>query len=88
MGSGMWFWIIIVVGFVVAVSQFITKFQYFGGVIACLLSIISICAVLFGLVAATIGGSFKLNDNESLLLFLFFMIAVFGFTLGRINKKA
>ena len=83
----MWFWIIIATGAFVATSQFHESLISLGSVAAGLLGIISIIAVLFGLIAATIGGSFKLDGRESLLLFSFFLIAVFGFTLIRINKN-
>ena len=87
LGIGMWFWIIIATGSFVAISQFLPKIRGLGAAVAGLLGVISIGAVFLGLVAATIGGSFKLDDNQSLLLFLFFLIAVFGFTLISINKK-
>jgi len=88
MGTGLWFWVIIITGLTVAASQFIPILQSLGTVLAALLGTVSSCAVLLGLVAATIGGSFRLNDNETLLLFLFFMIAVSGFTLVVINNKS
>ena len=88
MGAGNWFWIIIVTGALVMLSQFIPKLAGAGSGIALLLSLISICAVLLGLVAATIGGSFKLDNNEALLLFSFALIAIFGFTLAIIHKKS
>lgn len=87
MGPGMWFWIIIITGVFVALSQFFPKIRVFGAGIAGLLGIVSIFAVLLGLVAATIGGSFKLDTDEALLLFSFFLIAVFGITLVRVNRK-
>lgn len=87
LGIGLWFWVIIITGPLVAVSQFIPLLQNVGAFIASLLGVVSVFAVLLGLVAATIGGSFRLDDNEALLLFLFFMIAVSGFTLSMLNKK-
>lgn len=88
MGAGMWFWIILATGAFVAVSQFIPILRGPGAGIAGLLSIISVCAVLFGLVAATIGGSFRLETNEALLLFLFFVVAVLGLTLAISFKRS
>jgi hypothetical protein len=88
LGVGMWFWIIIATGVFVAVSQFLPVFQNVGAFAAGLLGVISVLAVLLSLLAATIGGSFKLNRDESLLIFSFFLIAVFGFVLVRINKKS
>ncbi len=87
LGVGMWFWIIIATGIFVAVSQFLPALRGLGSVAALLLAVISVCAVILTLLAATIGGSFKLDDRETLLVFSFFMIAVFGFLLVRINKK-
>ena len=83
----MWFWIIIVTGAFVAASQFHQSLISFGSIAAGLLGVISILAVLLGLLAATIGGSFKLDGRESLLLFSFFLITVFGFILIRVNRR-
>jgi hypothetical protein len=84
---GMWFWVILVSGIVVAISQFFQTTQELGSIVAALISVISIFAVLSGLLAATVGGSFKSDDDGLLLLFSFFLTAVFGFTLVRINRK-
>lgn len=88
MGTGVWFWIIITTGIFVVISQYFTILRGAGAGMALLLSIVSICAVLFGLVAATIGGSFRLDDKEALLLFLFFMISIFGLMLAISFKKS
>ena len=87
LGVGMWFWIIIVTGVFVAVSQFFSILRSLGSVAALLLGVVSVCAVVLTLLAATIGGSFKLDSKEALLVVTFFMIAVLGFSLVRINKK-
>lgn len=87
MGVGMWFWIIIGTGGFVAVSQYMPQLQDLGAGCAAILSVISVAAVMLGLVAATIGGSFRLQGQEALLLFLFFLIAVNGFTLLLLNKR-
>lgn len=86
LGVGMWFWIIIATGLFVAISQFLPILSGLGSVAALLLAVISICAFVLTLLAATIGGSFKLNNSEALLVFGFFMIAVFGLWLFRIKK--
>jgi len=88
LGAGMWFWIIIATGVFVAVSQFIPVLRQFGSVAALLLGVISVLAVVLTLLAATIGGSFKLGNREALLVFTFLMIAVLGFTLVSINRKS
>jgi hypothetical protein len=87
LGVGMWFWIIIATGAFVAVSQFLPTLQRLGGMIAGLAGMLAVIALLLTLAAATIGGSFKLNNSESLLLFGFFLVAVFGVTLSRLNKN-
>ncbi|MGL1930853.1 MAG: hypothetical protein OCC45_03710 [Desulfotalea sp.] len=88
MGSGMWFWIIICVGTFVAASQFVSVLKGIGSGLATILAGISILAVLLGLVAATIGGSFKIDDSSALLLLLFSIIAILGITLGVMFKKS
>ena len=87
LGVGMWFWIIIASGVFVAFSQYFPMIRGLGTVLAGLIGIVSIVAVLLGLMVATVGGSFKLDGDEVLLLLSFFFIAVFGFTLVRINKN-
>ena len=88
LGVGMWFWIITAPGMFVAVSQFVPALRGFGGVAASLLAAISVIAVVFTLLAATVGGSFKLDSRETLLVFGFFMIVVLGFLLARVNKRS
>lgn len=84
----MWFWVIVVVGSFAAISQYYPILRGVGSGLAVLLSVVSICAVLFGLVAATIGGSFHLDDREAILLFLFFIIFILGLLLGSMYKKS
>ena len=87
MGAGPWFWIIIATGVLVASSSFIPALHVLGALLALLLSLVSICAVLLGLVAATIGGSFRLDGEEAILLFLFGLIAIFGIAVVVLNRK-
>ncbi len=86
LGVGMWFWIIIATGGFVAMSQFIPGLEKPGSVLALLLSMISIFAILFGFLAATIGGSFELDSREALLFASFFLVAIFGIALNRTNR--
>lgn len=88
MGAGFWFWVIIASGFIVALCQFFPKFRSVGSGVALLLSILSILAVLLGLVASTIGGSFKIDNSTAFLLFLFFVISVLGFVIISLEKRA
>jgi hypothetical protein len=87
MGAGIWFWVIIFIGCFVAISQFYPKLRGAGSGLALLLSIMSVCAILLGLLASTIGGSFRMDESSSLLLCLFFMIALYGFLLAILHKK-
>jgi hypothetical protein len=87
LGVGMWFWIIAATGIFVAVSQFLPALRQLGSAAALLLALIAVLAVVLTLLAATIGGSFKLDNREALLVFGFFMIAVTGLLLARVNKR-
>lgn len=87
MGAGLWFWVIVASGGLVIISCHIKSLELVGAFIAGLLAVISICAVLLGLIAATIGGSFRLEQPEAMLLFLFFCIAVSGSTLALAYKR-
>ena len=86
-GAGMWFWIIIITGLFVAISQYYPRLRGIGSGLAVLLSIISIIAVGLGLLASTIGGSFNIDDSFVLLLFLFFVIFALGIVLGSMYKR-
>ncbi len=88
MGAGMWFWIIIITGLFVAISQYYPRLRGLGAGLAVLLSIISIFAVGLGLLASTIGGSFNIDDSSALLLLLFFVIFILGLVLGSMYKKS
>lgn len=88
MGAGMWFWIIIASGTFVAVSQFYPVIRGAGSGLAVLLGIVSICAVALGLLASTIGGSFRLDDQLAILLLLFFVIFILGLVLGSMFKRS
>jgi len=87
LGVGMWFWIIIASGVFVSISQFLPIIRGVGAVMAGLMGIISIIAVLLGLLAATTGGSFDFDDEGFLLLLSFCFIAMFGFALVIFNKS-
>ena len=86
MGAGMWFWLIIIVGSFVAVSQFYSKLRGAGAGLALSLSMLSVCAVVLGVLAATIGGSFRMDESTSLLMFLFCIVAVLGVLLAVLHK--
>jgi len=90
-GAGLWFWVIIFVGVFVAISQCMSNAPLMlkgaGAGLALLLSFISIAAILLGLLAGAIGGAFSLDASEALLLFLFFLIAVFGFIVAIRHKR-
>jgi hypothetical protein len=87
LGVGMWFWIIIACGVFVPVSQFIPVLANLGKAAAAMLATISVLAVILTLLAANIGGSFQLDGGTFLLVFGFFLIAVFGFTLKRLHSR-
>ena len=87
MGAGMWFYIIIATGLFVFVSQFSVLLRDLGRTAALILAAMSVCAVVLTLLAATIGGSFSLDEMESLMIVSFSMIAVLGATLYVFGKE-
>ena len=87
LGAGMWFWIILVSGLFVAVSAYVPSLGMLGAFIAGLLALVCIGAVLLGLVAATAGGSFRLEGSEAMLLASFFCIALSGLILVVLCKR-
>tara|TARA_B110000858_G_scaffold198436_1_gene264957 strand:- start:2909 stop:3271 length:363 start_codon:yes stop_codon:yes gene_type:complete len=88
MGAGLWFWVIIASGLIVAVCQWFPMLQSLAAGVALLLSTLSILAVLLGLLASTIGGSFNIDGSSALLLFLFFVIAVLGFVISSLYRRS
>ena len=87
LGAGMWFYIIVITGSFVAVSQFIQSLRAAGVALAMLLSVVSVLAVIFGYLASTIGGSSKTDTQAVLLLVFFGLIALFGFALVKAHRK-
>tara|TARA_B110000444_G_C18841952_1_gene599495 strand:- start:1365 stop:1727 length:363 start_codon:yes stop_codon:yes gene_type:complete len=88
MGAGLWFWVIVASGLLVAICQWFPMLQSLAAGVALLLSTLSIIAVLLGLLASTIGGSFNIDGSSALLLFLFFIIAVLGFVVSSIYRRS
>ena len=87
LGVGMWFWIIVAAGFFVPISQFVPSLLGIGTVAASILGVIAMLAALLALfVVMTLGGSGP-SDEDILLILGFVMIAVFGFSLARVNRK-
>ncbi|WP_421863549.1 hypothetical protein [Motiliproteus sp.] len=87
MGAGLWFWIIITAGLVVGASLFSSPLTKPAVALAGCLSVISVGAILLGLVAATIGGSFNMDGDSALLLSLFAVIAISGAGRVLIHKR-
>lgn len=87
LGPGMWGWIILAAGVVVASSPYISSLTAFGRVLGLLLAVVAIGAVALGLLAATIGGRFRLPGDQALLLGLFAIIAVSGIVFFRAKPK-
>ncbi len=83
MGTGFWGAAILGFSALVAASPYVPVLLLVARPIAALASILSILAVLLGLLAATTGGSFRLPSDQSLLLALLFFLAVFGLIFAR-----
>ena len=87
LGPGFWFWAISCAGLIVGVTAFIPTLAILGVVIAGLMSSIAVLAILLGLLAATVGGSFRLPEEQVILLALFGLAAFLGFILVIIQTK-
>ncbi|GGI67851.1 hypothetical protein GCM10009332_01350 [Shewanella gelidii] len=91
----MWFWAILTAGVFVAISPYLPKFTDSGKHFAVSLSTViagvsacfSICAVGLGLLAATVGGNFRLDVEEAWLLILFGLTAIMGIILVVVNRR-
>lgn len=88
MGAGLWFWVIIISGIIVAASQFFPMLRGLGSGLAFILSVLSVLAILLGMLGATVGGSFNMDGSTALLLFLFFVIAALGFVVSGLYNRA
>ena len=87
MGPGFWFWLIIATGLFVGISQFYPWLRGAGAGLSFLLALILFAGIALSLLAATIGGSFKLEDSFAFLLFLFFITAILGLSLASNFKR-
>ncbi|WP_111980103.1 hypothetical protein [Algibacillus agarilyticus] len=86
-GFGFWGWLICVIGIVSCVTQYYPRLRGLGSLLALLLALGSGITILCGLLASTIGGSFKIEDGLTLLLFMFFVTAILGLTFAIMFKK-
>ena len=83
LGPGMWGYLFIGGGLFVGVSAFVPALDVAARTTAVLAALLAVAAVLLGLLAATIGGSFQLRGSEAWLLASFAVIAIAGFVRGR-----
>jgi hypothetical protein len=87
LGPGMWGAIFLSAGLVVAAGPY---YRPIGGVaraIALVAATLALLAVALGLLAGTTGGSFRLPDDQAFLLFLLFVIGVFGIAVHKTPAK-
>jgi len=78
LGLGMWSAIFLVAGIIVAISPYFDPIRELTRVIGLVAAILAFLAVALGLLAATIGGSFRLPADQALLLAAIGFIGVFG----------
>ena len=83
MELGFWSMAIIGVAVIVAASPYLPVLMPIAKGLAVLAGVLSVLAVVFGLLAATTGGSFRLPSDQGLLLFLLFIFGALGFTFGK-----
>ncbi|NKB97289.1 MAG: hypothetical protein GKR90_02145 [Pseudomonadales bacterium] len=87
LGTGLWGFAIVGVSTLVGIAPYLPIVLPIARGLATLAAVLAIIAVVLGLLAATTGGSFKLPGDQGLLLFLLFLLAVFGILFGR-SKNA
>lgn len=83
LGTGFWGWLILGVGVIVGVSPYFRYLRELGRVMALLMSGVAFLAILLGLLAATVGGSFNLPANQAALLFSFGTVGILGFVVSK-----
>lgn len=86
-GPGMWGWIFLALGVFVAASPYLPRIQPAARGIALTAAVIALLGVVLGLLASTIGGSFRLPGEQALLLFLMSLIGVFGIAYSRARSR-
>lgn len=82
-GPGMWGWIFLALGIFVAASPYIPRLQPAARGVALTAAVIALLGVVLGLLASTMGGSFRLPGEQAFLLFLMCLIGVFGIAYSR-----
>lgn len=87
LGTGFWGWAMLGGGIFVGISVHVPVLVDTGRTIGMLAGVLGLLAVALGLLAGTIGGSFKMPDDQALLLFLIFIIAVSGITFSRSKPR-
>ena len=87
LGFGFWGWTILGAGVLVGISPWLPMLRESARGIALILVMLSCLALPLMLLAATIGGSFKLGNDDVLLLLGFAAIAVSGIAVARATKR-
>ena len=78
LGAGIWGTAFVVFGGLVASGPYFRAMREPARAIALLAAIVAFLAVALGLLAATIGGTFRLPNDQALLLTAIGLIGVFG----------
>lgn len=88
LGVGMWAWLMLGAGIFVGLSVHFPVLAATGRAVGLLAGVLGFIAVALGLLAATIGGGFKLPADQASLLALIFVIAASGIALSRARPAA
>ena len=87
LGTGLWGWAFLAVGCFVAVGPYVAALRGPARAVALVFGILAFLAVALGLLAATIGGSFRLPDDQALLLVTFCVVGVFGIVVFKVLRS-
>lgn len=87
LGVGLWFWVILGSGVIAVSSTLYPALLPLAVIAGGCLGLISVVAIVLGLLAATIGGSFNMDGQSALLLLLFGVIAISGLTLVKLHQR-
>lgn len=77
-GPGMWSWIFVAVGLVVLISTFLPRLDRLARVLGQVSGALSGLALVLVLLAATVGGSFRMSESNVVFAFMLAGLTVLG----------
>ena len=78
LGAGMWAWLLLLVAGFVLVSVFVPSLDHMATILGKISGLLAVLALALLLLAATVGGSFRMSESNAIFAVLLVLVALFG----------